>query len=119
MIAFCKFINNRGDDEFIFRILFKNAFAIPKIAFVFCKRFELLIVNLNGLARNKSVFNFGSVSANILNWSCTHISRNQRHVFQSAKILTNCPKYKFVPVFASHTFYPNKILVLFYDFFSF
>ncbi len=116
MIAFGQFKNHRSDDVFIFLLVFENTFSITEMTFCFGKRFHFLIFNCHRFTGIESILYFGAVSANILHWSCANISRNQGHIFQSAKVLVDGPNHEFVPVFASLTFDPDKIFVFLNDF---
>ena len=119
MIAFRQFENHRCDNVLVFCLVFENTFSVTKMAFGFGKGFHFLIFDGHGFTRIESVFDFGAVSANILHRSSSYISRNERHIFQSAQVLVDGPNDEFVPVFASLTFDPHKIFVFLDDFFTF
>src|SRR6218665_406115 len=119
MIAFGQFKNHRSDYVLIFCFMLENTFPIAKITFFLIEGFYLLSRNIHGVARHKSILDFSSVSTNILNRSSSDIARNQGHIFQSAKILTDGPQNEFMPVFTRLRFYPNKIIVFLNGLFSF
>ena len=119
MISFREFKHYCGNYILVFYVVFKNALAVSKMAFFFGKGSYFLIFDCHCFAGNEGVFDFRTISSNVLNWRSSYISRDKGHVFQSAKILIDGPKHKFMPVFTRLTFHPNKIIIFLFDFFTF